>query len=465
MKRIPWKTALGTALSAGLIAAPLAAVPAFAVEVSPARLAPRQSSSTRRTSAAAAPEQPSRTSSLSCTTPRTPRSRWTAGPSSTAQPRAPAAPSFVAALTGTIPAKGYYLLKGGSNGTRRGADLPAADATATGFNPAGGGGTIVLAKQAAALNPLATGSVIEPANVADLLGYGTSNTFETQAATAPSGNTDVKSLNRSNGVDSNNNSADFTPERHHHPQGRQRRSRPGRSSRRSRARSLPRPAKTIAEIQGTGAASPLVGTSVTTRGKVTATFPTGGFAGYYIQTPGTGGDLTPANHTASDAVFVYSAATAGSVRIGDYVEVTGAVSEFFGMTQVTVAAAADLKKLTEAAPEVKATGFALPAEEAFRESLEGMLLTPQGPVTVSDNYSLNQYGEIGLAGGTTPLEQPTAVAPYGSADVHRHRRRECRPRHQARRRRHHQLPQGRRHQGPGAPVPDHGGPRPGGRHR
>ena len=49
------------------------------------------------------------------------------------------------------------------------------------------------------------------------------------------------------------------------------------------------------------------------------------------------------------------------------------------------------------------------------KSLEGMLLTPQGPVTVSDNYSLNQYGEIGLAGGTTPLEQPTAVAEYGSA--------------------------------------------------
>ena len=124
----------------------------------------------------------------------------------------------------------------------------------------------------------------------------------------------------------------------------------------------------------------------------------------------------PANHTASDAVFVFSAATASSVQLGDYVEVTGTVSEFFDLTQVTVAAAADFKKLTEAAPEVKATGFSLPADEAFRESLEGMLLTPQGPVTVSDNYSLNQYGEIGLAGGTTPLEQPTAVAPFGSAE-------------------------------------------------
>ena len=178
----------------------------------------------------------------------------------------------------------------------------------------------------------------------------------------------------------------------------------------------PPAAKTIAEIQGNGAASPLAGSSVTTHGLVTATFPTGGFAGYYVQTPGTGGDLTPANHAASDALFVYSPSTVDSVRIGDYVELTGAVSEFFGMTQLTVAAAADLKKLTEAAPEVKATGFALPADEAFRESLEGMLLTPQGPVTVADNFSLNQYGEIGLAGGTTALEQPTAVAPIGSAE-------------------------------------------------
>ena len=264
------------------------------------------------------------------------------------------------------------------------------------------------------LNPLAAGSVVEPANVADLLGYGTSNTFETQAAAAPKDNSDVKSLNRSNGVDSNSNAADFTLNATITPKAVNGAAAPVDPPV-DPGPVTPPATKTIAEIQGNGTASPLVGTSVTTRGKVTATFPTGGFSGYYIQTPGTGGDLTPANHTASDAIFVFSSATAGSVQAGDYVEVTGAVSEYFGMTQVTVAAGADLKKLTEAAPEVKATGFALPAEEAFRESLEGMLLTPQGPVTVSDNYSLNQYGEIGLAGGTTPLEQPTAVAEYGSA--------------------------------------------------
>ncbi len=41
---------------------------------------------------------------------------------------------------------------------------------------------------------------------------------------------------------------------------------------------------------------------------------------------------------------------------------------------------------------------------------------PQGDFTVTDNYSLNQYGEIGLAAGKAPLVQPTAVASYGSAE-------------------------------------------------
>lgn len=412
MKPTPWKTALATALSAALIAAPLAAVPAFAVEVSPAAAgtSPVVINEAYVSGGSAGAAFKNKFVEL-YNTSDAPVSLdgWSL------QYRAPGnsgAPGNVAALTGTIPAKGYYLLKAGSNGAN-GADLPAADATATGFNPGGAGGTILLARQAAAVADLGTGSVIEQGNVADLLGYGTSLTFETQAATAPSSNTDVKGLNRATGSDSNNNSADFALNAAITPKAPNGAAGPGPVD----PGPVPPPAsRTIAQIQGNGAASPLAGTSVITRGKVTAAFPTGGFAGYYLQTPGTGGDLTPANHTASDAIFVYSPATVGSVQIGDYVEITGAVSEFFGMTQVSVAAAADLTKLTEAAPEVKATGFALPADEAFRESLEAMLLTPEGPVTVADNYSLNQYGEIGLAGGTTPLEQPTAVAPYGSAE-------------------------------------------------
>lgn len=44
-----------------------------------------------------------------------------------------------------------------------------------------------------------------------------------------------------------------------------------------------------------------------------------------------------------------------------------------------------------------------------------MVIALQGAYTVTDNYSTNQYDEIGLAHATTPLVMPTAVAPCGSA--------------------------------------------------
>ena len=57
----------------------------------------------------------------------------------------------------------------------------------------------------------------------------------------------------------------------------------------------------IAEIQGTGDVSPFAGQNVKTSGVVTASYPTGGLNGFYLQTPGTD---TP---DASDA----SSSTAG----------------------------------------------------------------------------------------------------------------------------------------------------------
>lgn len=408
MRYSPLKLALGTALSAGLIAAPLGAAPAMAVEA--AGTSPVVINEAYLSGGSAGAAYKNKFVELyNSSDAAVALDGWSVQYRSAT---GSAAPTGVVALSGSIPAKGHYLVQGGSNGAN-GQALPTPDLIAGGLNPSGSAGTLVLARQATAV-PLGTGSVIEPENVADLLGYGTSNTFETLAAAAPAGNTDVKSLNRANGADSNSNAADFTLSATISPTSTGGVVTPGPDPE-------PNPdpeatAKTIAEIQGTGTASPLVGATVITRGKVTAAFPTGGFAGYYIQTPGTGGDVDPAVRTASDAVFVYSPTTAAAVQIGDYVEVTGAVSEYFGMTQVNVTTAASLTKLAEAAPEVKATNFTLPVAETVRESLEAMLLAPQGPVTVTDNYSLNQYGEIGLAGGTTPLVQPTAVAPYGSAE-------------------------------------------------
>ncbi len=171
----------------------------------------------------------------------------------------------------------------------------------------------------------------------------------------------------------------------------------------------------INTIQGTGDESPYKSKTVTTTGVVTAAYPTGGLNGYYIQTEGTGGD----NHDfaeGSHGIFVYSKDTVKQVKTGDNVEVTGSVSEYYGQTQISVGGEG-LKKLDEAAVAPKPYEGAFPEDPAKREALEGMLVQPTGDITVTDNYSTNTYGEIGLANGTETLRQPTDVARPGSEEA------------------------------------------------
>ena len=79
-----------------------------------------------------------------------------------------AASTGVVPLTGSIGAKGYYLVGGGSNGSN-GQALPTPDVASNALNPSGTTGTLILAKTASALT-LPTGSVTGNASVADLLG-------------------------------------------------------------------------------------------------------------------------------------------------------------------------------------------------------------------------------------------------------------------------------------------------------
>ena len=86
-------------------------------------------------------------------------------------------PNGVVPLRGTIPANGYFLVEGGSNADN-GVALPEPDISSGALNPAGASGTIVLADQPGTLDGLATGSVTDDTRVLDLLGYGSSNTFD-----------------------------------------------------------------------------------------------------------------------------------------------------------------------------------------------------------------------------------------------------------------------------------------------
>ncbi|MCM3485898.1 ExeM/NucH family extracellular endonuclease [Kocuria rosea] len=320
------------------------------------------------------------------------------------------------ALSGTIAPGGYFLVQCGSN-AGSGAALPAPD-LATSFNPAGVSGTIVLSDGE---QPLAapTGSVTGTDGLVDLLGYGTSNTYETAPATGPSANADPKSMTRADGVDTDDNSADFTATTAVTPQN------SGGSGGEPAPEPVPEPSPepaappvelAIRDIQGTGDVSPRAGQAVTTRGVVTAVYATGGLNGWYLQTPGTGGDLDTAAHDASDGVFVYSPSAVANVELGQYVEVTGTVAEYHGQTQISVHPEG-VTVLDEAAETVKPATVAWPADETEREDLEGMLLDPAGEFVITDNYALNGYGEIGLAAGTTPLVQPTAVGAPGSPEA------------------------------------------------
>lgn len=174
----------------------------------------------------------------------------------------------------------------------------------------------------------------------------------------------------------------------------------------------------IEQVQGTGDTSPLVGQKTTVRGVVTAAYAEGGIRGFYLQSAGSGAQIPTEG---SSAVFIYAPDDVASVEVGDHLQVSGTVSEYYGLTQIK---AQSVKSLSEPAESIKPLAITLPSDEAGREQIESMLIEPQGEFTVSDNYSLNQYGELTLAMGTSSilpgeklLRQPTDVFAPGSAQV------------------------------------------------
>ncbi|MFL6155586.1 MAG: lamin tail domain-containing protein, partial [Marmoricola sp.] len=291
----------------------------------------------------------------------------------------------VTALTGSVPAGGHYLVA--EAGGTTGAALPAADASGS-IAMSASSGVVILAPTTAPVSTV--GDLAGSPAVVDVVGFGTAaTTFETSNTGSNLSNTTSASRSAT-GADSDRNATDFrsgTPS----PQGTGSGGTPPGGG--------DAVDKTIAEIQGTGAASPLVGQTVHTTGVVTAVYPTGGFNGLYLQTAGTGSgaDATPG---ASDAVFVFGAGSgASTAHLGDYLDVTGVVSEFGGLTEVTPAAGG-VKPATVTAAPVTPLAIAYPTTAAGREAHEGELLAPTDTFTVTDTFSTNQYAEIGLATGT-----------------------------------------------------------------
>ncbi|WP_027346658.1 ExeM/NucH family extracellular endonuclease [Hamadaea tsunoensis] len=158
---------------------------------------------------------------------------------------------------------------------------------------------------------------------------------------------------------------------------------------------------TIGSVEGTGDVSPVAGQTVTVRGTVVGDYEGASPAlrGFYLQDAGDG------NPSTSDGVFVFDNG-ANLVSNGNVVEVTGAVSEFQGQTQITATGANVVPCGTQ--NTVTPTDVTLPRATATDlEPYEGMLVRFHQTLSVTEHFQLGRFGQVVLSSGGR-LRQPTA---------------------------------------------------------
>lgn len=173
----------------------------------------------------------------------------------------------------------------------------------------------------------------------------------------------------------------------------------------------------IAQIQGQGSTSPLAGQTVTTQGVVTKLTN----SGFFMQSM-----VPDLNQDTSDGIFVFTS-TAPTVSVGNEVRLTGLVEEF----DVSLSAAnpqAEAHTVTQlktiSGLTVLSTGHAInptpitfpEVNEDDLEKVEGMLVTINTPLTVSQNYFLGRYGQVTLS-AEGRLIKPTNKYTAGSVDA------------------------------------------------
>ncbi|MCZ2499022.1 ExeM/NucH family extracellular endonuclease [Xylophilus sp. Kf1] len=169
------------------------------------------------------------------------------------------------------------------------------------------------------------------------------------------------------------------------------------------------PLSAISSVQGTGDTSPLASKTVTVRGVVVGDFQNTGTTtvrlnGFFVQqaTP----DADPAT---SEGVFVFAPGATTRVAAGDFVQVSGTVTEY-GQTAGADAAPDSLTQIagTTDAPlaisvcgkglTIAATPVTLPVAGASTlERYEGMLVEIAQPLAVTETFELGRFGQMVLS--------------------------------------------------------------------
>lgn len=163
----------------------------------------------------------------------------------------------------------------------------------------------------------------------------------------------------------------------------------------------------IHDVQGDGAASPLLGTSVTVEAVVIADFQSER-SGYFIQEENADADTNPLT---SEGLFVYNPGGM-DVNVGDVVRVTGTVVEYFELTEVNNVTDVQIVGTASLPSRVS---LSLPVTSLDEmEAVEGMGVTFPQALHVTEVYRLGRYGEVPLS-GSDRLSQGTQIAAPGSA--------------------------------------------------
>lgn len=167
----------------------------------------------------------------------------------------------------------------------------------------------------------------------------------------------------------------------------------------------------IHTVQGSTGTSPYATQVVTVRGVVTASFQGAGkIGGYYLQAPDAEYDTDTAT---SEGIYVFD--NANSVTVGDFVSVTGTVTEFGAApnSETEISPVTSFTKVSTGNPLPASVTVTLPFPAAgFAERYEGMRVTLPQTLTVTENFDYGRFGELLLSNGR--LSTPTNVVAPGA---------------------------------------------------
>ena len=170
----------------------------------------------------------------------------------------------------------------------------------------------------------------------------------------------------------------------------------------------------IHDVQGNGAATPIPGATVTVEGVVTGDYQNGPqLDAFFLQEEDIDADADP---NTSEGIFVFCGACPTPIAEGQRVRVTGIVSEFFGMTEITASTAGsvvvtnagnNLGQVTPAPIDLPVVGVL----NDFYESREGMLVTFVDALSVSEYFEIARFGTIELFEGGRPRQFTESTPP------------------------------------------------------